>query len=100
LRKNERRRWYGIECRQKVITRPEGSATTTEQHVDLEEAVQIHLDLGAKQSVGVHWGTFALADEPLDQPIHELAAARRAKGVAEESFFLLPVGGTRQLTRR
>jgi N-acyl-phosphatidylethanolamine-hydrolysing phospholipase D len=71
-----------------------------EQHVDLEEAVQIHLDLGAKQSVGVHWGTFALADEPLDQPIHELAAARRAKGVAEESFFLLPVGGTRQLPRR
>jgi N-acyl-phosphatidylethanolamine-hydrolysing phospholipase D len=71
-----------------------------DQHVDLEEAVQIHLDLGAKKSVGVHWGTFALADEPLDQPIHELAAARRAKGVAEESFFLLPVGGTRQLTRR
>jgi N-acyl-phosphatidylethanolamine-hydrolysing phospholipase D len=64
-----------------------------DQHVDLAEAVQIHLDLGAKRSVGVHWGTFALADDPLDQPLHELAAARRAKDVAEESFFLLPVGG-------
>lgn len=70
------------------------------QHVDLHEAVQIHLDLGAKRSIGVHWGTFALADDPLDYPLHELAAAREGKGVAEEAFLLLPVGGTRQLPRR
>lgn len=71
-----------------------------DQHVDLAEAVQIHLDLGAKRSVGVHWGTFALADDPIDQPLHDLAGARRAKGVSEDAFFLLPVGGTRQLPRR
>jgi N-acyl-phosphatidylethanolamine-hydrolysing phospholipase D len=71
-----------------------------DQHVDLAEAVQIHLDLGAKRSVGVHWGTFALADDPLDLPLHELAGVRGAKGVSEESFFLLPVGGTRRLPRR
>jgi N-acyl-phosphatidylethanolamine-hydrolysing phospholipase D len=70
------------------------------QHVDLDEAVQIHLDLGAKRSLGVHWGTFALADDPLDQPLHLLAAARDAKGVAPETFFLLPVGGTRRLPGR
>jgi N-acyl-phosphatidylethanolamine-hydrolysing phospholipase D len=68
-----------------------------DQHVDLNEAVQIHLDLGAKQSAGIHWGTFALADDPLDLPIHELPGVGRAKGVAEESFFLLPIGGTRRL---
>jgi N-acyl-phosphatidylethanolamine-hydrolysing phospholipase D len=71
-----------------------------DQHVDLHEALQIHLDLGAKRSVGVHWGTFALADDPLDQPIHELPAVRLAKAVPEESFFLLPIGGTRRLPRR
>jgi N-acyl-phosphatidylethanolamine-hydrolysing phospholipase D len=71
-----------------------------DQHVDLAEAVQIHLDLGAKRSVGVHWGTFALADDPIDQPLQDLAAARSDKGVAEAAFFLLPVGGTRQLPRR
>jgi N-acyl-phosphatidylethanolamine-hydrolysing phospholipase D len=71
-----------------------------DQHVDLAEAVQIHLDLGAKRSVGVHWGTFALADDPLDQPLHDLAGACRDKGVAEESFFLLPIGGTRRLPGR
>jgi len=71
-----------------------------EQHVDLDEAVQIHLDLGAKRSLGVHWGTFELADDPLDQPLHLLAAAREAKGVSAETFFLLPVGATRQLPVR
>jgi N-acyl-phosphatidylethanolamine-hydrolysing phospholipase D len=70
------------------------------QHVDLDEAVQIHLDLGAKRSVGVHWGTFALADDPLDQPLHELSRACTLKGVSEEAFFLLPVGGTRQMRQR
>jgi N-acyl-phosphatidylethanolamine-hydrolysing phospholipase D len=70
------------------------------QHVDLDEAVQIHLDLGAKCSVGVHWGTFPLADDPLDLPLHELSRARTLKGVNEESFILLPVGGTRQFERR
>jgi N-acyl-phosphatidylethanolamine-hydrolysing phospholipase D len=70
------------------------------QHVDLPEAVQVHLDLGAKRSLGVHWGTFALADEPLDQPIHELEAARVAKGVSEAEFFIVPIGATRRLPVR
>lgn len=70
------------------------------QHVDLDEAVQLHLDLGAKRSVGVHWGTFSLADDPLDQPIHELGAARAAKGVTEEAFFIVPIGATRKFPCR
>ncbi len=71
-----------------------------DQHVDLDEAVQVHLDIGAKRSVGVHWGTFSLSDEPLDQPLHELGAARSGKGVVEEAFFLMPIGGTQVLPRR
>jgi len=70
------------------------------QHIDLDEAVQVHLDLGAKLSVGVHWGTFELADDPLDMPIHELGAARIAKGVPEDAFFLMPIGDTRQFAKR
>jgi N-acyl-phosphatidylethanolamine-hydrolysing phospholipase D len=70
------------------------------QHVDPLEAVQIHLDLGAKRSVGVHWGTFALADDALDHALHEMPGARTAKGVTEEAFYLLPIGGTRRLPRR
>jgi N-acyl-phosphatidylethanolamine-hydrolysing phospholipase D len=70
------------------------------QHVNPAEAVQIHLDTGAKQSLGVHWGTFELTDESLDQPPLDLAVARRAKGVADADFVVMPIGATRKLPRR
>lgn len=33
------------------------------QHVDPQDAVVMHKDLKAKNSVAIHWGTFALAHE-------------------------------------
>ena len=71
-----------------------------DQHVNPAEAVQVHKDLKAKRSVGVHWGTFELTDEPLDQPPKDLAAARTAQGVTEDDFFLLAIGQTRKLPAR
>jgi N-acyl-phosphatidylethanolamine-hydrolysing phospholipase D len=71
-----------------------------EQHINPAEAVQIHLDLKAKRSVGVHWGTFALTDEPLDQPPKDLAAARLAANISGDDFFLMAIGQTRQIDRR
>jgi len=72
----------------------------TSQHVNPAEAVQIHLELGAKRSVGVHWGTFQLTDEALDEPPQQLAQARSAKGLADEQFFVMAIGETRKLARR
>lgn len=71
-----------------------------EQHVNPAEAVQIHKDLAPRRSVGVHWGTFNLTDEPLDQPPRDLAEARQVQGVAEQDFFLMKIGETRQLPQR
>jgi N-acyl-phosphatidylethanolamine-hydrolysing phospholipase D len=71
-----------------------------EQHVNPEEAVQIHLDLQAKRSVGVHWGTFDLTDESLDQPPKDLAAARAAKQLPQEAFDVMAIGQTLKLPRR
>ena len=71
-----------------------------EQHVNPSEAVQIHLDLQAKRSIGVHWGTFDLTDESLDQPPKDLAAARAAKKLPQEAFDVMAIGQTLKLPRR
>ena len=70
------------------------------QHVNPEEAVRIHQDLGARRSMGVHWGTFELTDEPLDQPPRDLQAARGAAGLEPGAFFVLAVGETQVLPAR
>jgi N-acyl-phosphatidylethanolamine-hydrolysing phospholipase D len=70
------------------------------QHVNVEEALKIHADLGAKASLGVHWGTFELTDEALDEPPRQLARQRAALGLSEADFFTLAVGATRRLAPR
>jgi N-acyl-phosphatidylethanolamine-hydrolysing phospholipase D len=71
-----------------------------DQHVNPAEAVQIHRDLNAKQSIGVHWGTFELTDESLDEPPLELAKVRRAQGLPDEAFVVMAIGQTWRLPRR
>lgn len=70
------------------------------QHVNVDEALKIHRDLGAKRSLGVHWGTFQLSDEALDEPPRALAALRAEQGLSAERFFVLAIGETRRLPRR
>ena len=67
------------------------------QHVNPEEAVKIHRDLRATLSVGIHWGTFQLTDEPLDQPVSDLAAARSRFGLGQREFITLRHGETLRL---
>ena len=71
-----------------------------QQHVNPAEALRIHQDIGAQRSLGIHWGTFELTDEALDEPPQALARARQAAGVPETSFFVMAIGQTRQLPRR
>ena len=70
------------------------------QHVDVEEAIRIHRDLRAKRSLGVHWGTFQLSDEALDDPPHALAEQRRLQALSDDEFFVLAIGETRQFPAR
>jgi L-ascorbate metabolism protein UlaG (beta-lactamase superfamily) len=65
------------------------------EHMDPEEAVRAHLALGARRSLGMHFGTFeGLTDEPWDEPPRRLAEARAAHGVAEEAFVVPEFGAT------
>jgi N-acyl-phosphatidylethanolamine-hydrolysing phospholipase D len=63
-------------------------------HMSPDEAVQVHLDVRSKKSVAIHWGTFPLTDEPLDEPPKALAKARKASKLAEEAFLVLKHGET------
>ncbi len=63
-------------------------------HMDPAEAVQAHLALGARRSVGMHFGTFQLTDEAIDAPLRELAAARDAAGLTAAQFGTLGFGET------
>lgn len=72
----------------------------TEQHIDPIEAVKAHRDLGARRSLGIHWGTFDLAEEPLDQPPRDLAESLRRASLSADDFFVLKIGETRRLPRR
>jgi len=71
-----------------------------EQHVNVHEALKIHRDLAAKRSLGVHWGTFALADEALDEPPRVLSALCESEGLPPDEFFVLAIGETRRLPPR
>lgn len=64
-------------------------------HVNPEEAVRAHLDLGARHSVAMHWGTFSLTDEPIDEPPRRLAEALARADVPSRRFFTLKFGETR-----
>jgi L-ascorbate metabolism protein UlaG (beta-lactamase superfamily) len=68
------------------------------QHIDPGEAVQAHLALGARRSIGMHFGTFAgLTDEAIDGPEAWLAEARAAAGLSAAEFGTLPFGGSLDL---
>jgi L-ascorbate metabolism protein UlaG (beta-lactamase superfamily) len=64
-------------------------------HMNPGEAVRAHLALGAKHSLGMHFGTFQLTDEAIDAPLHDLAVALAAQGVPESAFTTLDFGATR-----
>ena len=69
-----------------------------DMHCNPEEAVQIHLDVKSKFSVGMHWGTFLnLTDEPLVEPPQKLKEAMKKSNLDEDSFITLRHGETLKL---
>jgi L-ascorbate metabolism protein UlaG (beta-lactamase superfamily) len=47
----------------------------------------------------IHWGTFKLTDEPLDEPPARLRAAWSARQLDPDTLWLLEHGETRRRTR-
>ena len=73
-------------------------------HVDPEEAVRVYQDViaphpGAPRPLmlGIHWGTFRLTDEPMDEPPRRAAAGWREAGLEAERLWIAEFGETRSL---
>ncbi len=69
-------------------------------HMNPEESVGAFRDLTRGHSavmVPMHWGTFRLTDEPLDEPPRRVARAWREAGFPPDDLWLLAPGETRAL---
>jgi len=61
-------------------------------HISPYEAVQIHEDVKSHFSLGMHWNTFRLSDEPLERPPFDLYLAMKEKGFPFETFLPIEIG--------
>lgn len=64
-------------------------------HTNPEEAVLAHIDLHAKLSIGMHFGTFQLSAESIDQPLIDLQTAKLKHSVSAQQFITLDQGATK-----
>lgn len=64
-------------------------------HMNPEEAVQAALDLAATRALAMHYGTFDLSDEPLDEPPTRFRKAAAQTRLSDGNAWLLKIGETR-----
>lgn len=62
-----------------------------ENHLNPEEAVKAHLDLQSRESIAIHFNTFQLSDEAIDQPANDLAKAIK-EHLPTQTFIILKEG--------
>jgi L-ascorbate metabolism protein UlaG (beta-lactamase superfamily) len=85
--------WSGIDLALLPIGAYEPRWFMKINHMNPEEAVQVHLDIKSKMSVAMHYGTFQLSDELYGQPEKDLEEAKKKLSV--ENFMTLDVGETK-----
>ena len=61
-------------------------------HINPEEAVKVFGDLNANYAIGIHWGTFKLTLEPMNEPPIRLKNALKAAGFNSKTFRTLKHG--------
>ncbi len=61
-------------------------------HCSPYEAVEIHLDVKSRFSLGMHWNTFRLSDEPLERPPYDLYLAMKEKKLPFDTFLPIEIG--------
>ncbi|MGH7333559.1 MAG: MBL fold metallo-hydrolase [Candidatus Rokuibacteriota bacterium] len=65
-------------------------------HTTPEESLRIFADVRGARFVAIHWGTFDLGDEPIDEPPRRLMAAAQRLGLDADTVWVLQHGETRR----
>jgi L-ascorbate metabolism protein UlaG (beta-lactamase superfamily) len=71
----------------------------SKQHLNPEEAVRAFVDLGARELCAMHWGTFQLTDEPMDEPPLRLQAEWQRRGIDPARCHIPPIGASLAIRR-
>ena len=66
-----------------------------DHHCNVEEAIQIHKDIKSKYSIAMHWGTFQLTDEPMEEPPKLLKSLSSKKNLSNNEFITMEHGETK-----
>lgn len=67
------------------------------QHMNPEDSAQAFVDLGAERFYAMHWGTFVLTDEPVDQPPEFIRSVWSERKLPPHALSIPPVGATIRL---
>lgn len=67
------------------------------QHMNPEQALRAFEALAARTLVAMHWGTFKLTDEPLDEPPRRLEAERVRRGLAADRVQVPAIGASLEI---
>jgi L-ascorbate metabolism protein UlaG (beta-lactamase superfamily) len=71
----------------------------SKQHMNPREALDAFRDLGSRLIVAMHWGTFKLTDEPLDEPPRLFREDATARGLDDRVARIAAVGEVITLDR-
>ena len=63
-------------------------------HMNPVEAVDAYQDVNSKYFIPIHWGTFVLSDEPMNEPPRILLKEIQKRGLNEDLFKILKHGET------
>ncbi len=66
-------------------------------HINPNEAIKIFNDLNTEKAIAIHWGTFKLSTEPLDEPPREIKKLLKLNKIDEERFLILKHGEVKKL---
>ena len=61
-------------------------------HTTPEQAVAAFEDVRGRTLLGIHWGTFDLAEEPLDEPPRRMLAEAARRAIPAERAWILKIG--------